>query len=61
MQKTDIFNLIENKLYDIYLQYKEYENMFYIYDNEIIKSKTISENNTKYSDIIKIVHYNNNK
>ena len=35
--------------------------MFYIYDNEIIKSKTISENNTKYSDIIKIVHYNNNK
>ena len=61
MQKTDIFNLIENKLYDIYQHYKEYENMFYVNGNEVIKSKTISENNIKYSDIIKIIYCNNNK
>ena len=35
--------------------------MFYVNGNEVIKSKTISENNIKYSDIIKIIYCNNNK
>ena len=57
-KKTDTFNLIENKLYDIYPECSQTENKFYVNNNEIIKSKTISENNIKYSDIVKIISYN---
>ena len=58
-KKTDNFNAIENKLYEIYPKYLEYENKFYVNGNEIIKSKTISENNIKYSDIVMVISSGN--
>ena len=54
-KKTDLFNSIENKLYDIYPQYREYENKFYVNGNKINRAKTISGNNIKYSDIVMVI------
>ena len=54
-KKTDKFCLIENKLYDIYPQYLESENTFYVNGNKINRFKTISDNNIKYSDIVSVV------
>ena len=54
-KKTDIFNTIENLLYQKYPQYKETENIYTLggIGGKIInKYKTFEENNVKYSDII---------
>ena len=51
-KNTDKFNIIENKLYEVYPEYQETENFFTVNGNKIIKSKTMEENNIKYSDII---------
>ena len=56
-KKTDKFDLIENKLYDIYPQYEEGDNSFYVNNNKIDKSKTISDNNIKYSDIVTMINF----
>ena len=49
---TDIFNNIENKLYQKYPEYRETENYFTLGGKKINKCKTFEENNVKYSDII---------
>ena len=56
-KKTDKFDLIENKLYNIYPQYEEGDNSFYVNGNKIDKSKTISDNNIKYSDIVTVINF----
>ena len=41
-KNTEKFNNVENnRLYEIYPQYQEVENFFYIHGNKIIKSKTL--------------------
>ena len=40
-KNTDKFNRIEEKLYDIYPEYKETENFFMIHGNKINRFKTI--------------------
>ena len=49
-KNTNKFNKIEKKLYDKYPEYQESENYFIVNRNRIIKSKTIEENNIKFSD-----------
>ena len=54
-KNTEKFNSVENRLYDIYPDYQEGENCFYINGNKITKSKTLDENGIKYSDIIMMI------
>ena len=51
-KKTDKFNMIENKLYEQFPEYRETENLFLLNGNRINKAKTIQENNIRYSDRI---------
>ena len=51
-KNTDRFNLIENKLYDIYPEYSETENFFIVHGKKINKSKTIEDNQIGNNDII---------
>lgn len=54
-RKTDKFNRIEEKFYEIFPELEEneeYENKFKIKDKRIIKTKTITQNNINYSDIV---------
>ena len=51
-KNTDRFNMIENLLYDKYPEYIEKENFFICNGIKINKSKTMEQNNIKYSDII---------
>ena len=56
-KKTDIFNKIENKLYQKYTEYKDSGNYFTNGGRKINKYRTIEENNVKYSDIILLNKY----
>ena len=56
-KKTDIFNMIENKLYQKYKEYKDSENYFTLGGRKINKCRTFEENNVKYSDIILLIIY----
>ena len=56
-KKTDIFNKIENKLYQKYTEYKDSENYFTLGGRKINKYRTFEENNVKYSDIILLNKY----
>jgi len=51
-KNTDKFNKVENMLYDEYPEYQESENYFTVNGNRVIKSKTIEQNNIKFSDIV---------
>ena len=51
-KNTDIFNKIENKLYEIYPEYIESENYFTVHGVNVNKYKTFEQNNIKNSDII---------
>ena len=54
-KNSEKFNLIENRLYDAYPQYKENENIFTVNGAKVIKSNTLKENKIKYSDIIMMI------
>ncbi len=56
-KNTDKFNYIENKLYDIYPEYKDTNNFFTVNGNKINKLKTIQENNIHNSDVIMLFPY----
>ena len=56
-KNTDKFNKIENILYEQYPEYQESENYFTVNGIRIIKSKTLEENNIKFSDIITLNQY----
>ena len=51
-KNTDKFNIIENMLYDVFPEYIDSENYFFVNGNKINKYKTFEQNNIKYSDII---------
>lgn len=47
-----IFNIVENKLYEKEPKYKETDNYFIVNSNMIVKTKSLEENNIKDGDII---------
>ena len=51
-KNTDIFNKIENKLYEVYPEYKTSENNFLANGNKVNKYETLEFNKIKNSDII---------
>ena len=53
-QNNEKFAIYEQKLYDIYPQYKESENFFICNGKKINRNYTIEENKIKYGDIIQI-------
>jgi Mg2+ and Co2+ transporter CorA len=53
-KNTDIFNSIENKFYEKYLEYKGLDNIFILNGRKINKNKSLDENKIKNNDIITI-------
>ena len=53
------FNLVENRLYEVYPQYEECNNVFHANGIKITKSKTLKENKIKNSDIIMLIQLDN--
>ena len=51
-RKTDIFNTIENKLYEKYPAYKESKNLFKANGINVINAKSLEENNIGNNDIV---------
>ena len=51
-KKTDIFNMIENKFYAEFPEYRETENYFLYNGYRINEAKTIEENNIRNSGVI---------
>jgi len=51
-KNTDIFNTIENKLYDAFSEYSETENYFLLKGNKINKVKTLEYNKIQNNDLI---------
>ena len=60
-KNNDKFIEVENKLYDVYPEYKKSENYFTVNGINIIKSNTLAQNNIKNSDIIILHKYSINK
>ena len=56
-KNTDRFNRIEKLLYDKYPEYKYSKNYFTANGSRVNKSKTMEENNIKFSDIILLKKY----
>ena len=53
-KNTDIFNFIEKKFYEKYIEYKDLDNIFISNGRKIDKNKSLEENNIKNNDIITI-------
>ena len=51
-KNSDKFNHIENKLYEDYPEYSEFDNIFTVNGNKIIKSKNLDENKIRHNDVI---------
>ena len=51
-KNTDIFNILEKKLYEDYKEYYETENYFTVNGNKIHKLKSLRENNIHNHDVI---------
>ena len=56
-KNTDKFSVIESKLYEVYPDYLENENYFYVNGNKINRYKTIQQNKIKYSDIVMVIPF----
>ena len=56
-KKTDKFMNLENKLYEIYPKYKEFENYFLVNGQKINRFKTLEENKIKNSQVITLTQY----
>ena len=54
-KENELFSEVEKKLYEKYGEYRETNNSFRIGDRQILKDKTIKENNIKDKDKIKFV------
>ena len=54
---TDKFSVVENLLYDIYPEYHYSKNFFTANGDKIDSSKTLKQNNIKFSDIILLNKY----
>ena len=55
-KNTDIFNKIENMLYEAYPEYKASENHFFVNGNKVNKYETLEFNKIKNSDIITLMN-----
>ena len=53
-KNTEKFGELEIRLYELYPQYEEYENCFYVNGNKIKRTKSLKENKIKYSDSIMV-------
>ena len=53
-KNTDLFVTLEEKLYNDYPKYKNYDTFFQVNTRRIKRFKTIEENNIKCNDIISI-------
>ena len=53
-KNTDLFVTLEEKLYNDYPKYKDYDTFFQVNTRKIKRFKTIEENNIKCNDIISI-------
>jgi len=51
-KNSDLFVRLEEKLYDDYPKYKNYETSFMVNDKKILRFKTVEENNIKNNEII---------
>ena len=56
-KNTDVFNRLENSLYNIYTEYKDSENYFTCNGMRVNKYRTLEENNIKFSDVITLNKY----
>ena len=56
-KNTEIFNQIENRLYNCFKEYSKKENYFTLNGQMIKKSQTLEENNIKNNDIILLNTY----
>ena len=54
-KNTEIFNNIENLLYEKYPQYKEIDNFFIVNGNKINKNKNLEENKINNNEIITLI------
>ena len=54
-KNTEKFSDVESRLYEVYPQYEECENCFYVNGNKIKKAKTLKENKIKYSDVVVVL------
>ena len=53
-KNTDVFEFVENKFYEKYLEYKGLDNIFILNGRKIDKNKSLDENKIKNNDIITI-------
>ena len=53
-KNTDVFEFVENKLYEQYSEYKGLDNIFILNGRKIDKNKSLDENKIKNNDIITI-------
>ena len=53
-KKTDLFIRLEERLYENFPEFKEYETFFEVKTRRIKRYKTLDENNIKSNDIINI-------
>ena len=56
--KTDIFAKVEEKLYQIYDEFRETNNIFLVGGNIVKRFKTMIENNIKNGDKIQLQVFN---
>ena len=54
-KNTEKFSEVESRLYELYPQYEDGENCFYVNGNKIKRTKTLKENKIKYSDVIMVL------
>jgi predicted RNase H-like nuclease (RuvC/YqgF family) len=53
-KNTEKFGELEIRLYELYPQYEETDNCFYVNENKIKRGKTLKENNIKCGDVIMV-------
>ena len=53
-KNSEIFSMVEKRLYEVYPNYEEEDNYFLVNGNKIKKTKTLEENKIKNSDVIMV-------
>ena len=59
-KKSDLFTTIENKLYNHYPEYRNYDNYFLFGGRKIFRNKTIEENKIKNKDVLTLAQFDEN-
>ena len=57
--KTDTFAQVEEKLYQVYEEFRETNNTFMANAREVLRFKTMNDNNIKDGDTIQLMVFNN--